>query len=156
MIYDVVPIKGRYRGMGRLLSGVPYTKRTKKEYYGLLNMYLDYLTELEQEPSKEGLIKLINFCDELLGREINCEVIAYEEHPIENAFGYALELLGIDIVHDMCESLLSECVEYKVLQVLNENELCVSEEDVLKLVPLLDHGGVEWRPCYVYKVLYDV
>ena len=52
-------------------------------------------------------------------------------------------------------SRITETAENKEAQkYLNGNGLCKSKEDVSTIVPLLDHGDVEWNPCYVYKVEY--
>ena len=127
--YDIVPIKNKYRGMGRsLLAADLYTRQTKK-----------------------GLINLIKFCNELGRYGIMCEVIVYDIYPLETAFDYVLDFLGIDIVHEMSESLLCECADIKVQKFLNKNGLCNSETYVNDIVQLLDNGDVKWEPCYVYK-----
>lgn len=155
MNYDIVPIKKYYRGMGRVLLATDlYTKQTKKEYDLLLNMYYEYLANVQQHPSRDGLIKLITFCNEISKREVKCEVIAYDITPLKTVFEYELDFLGIDIVHEMLESLLCECVDYEVRKFLNKNGLCNSESDVNSIIPLLDHGDVKWEPCYVYKIKY--
>lgn len=106
--YDIVPIKNKYRGMGRsLLATDLYTRQTKKEFEYLLNVYFEYLDDLEQQfPSKNGLVSLLRFCDELGKFGIVCEVIVYDIYPLEAAFDCVLDFLGIDIVHEMSESLL--------------------------------------------------
>ena len=154
--YDIVPIKNKYRGMGRsLLAADLYTRQTKKEFENLLNIYFEYLDDLEQQlPSKKGLINLIKFCNEVGQYRIMCEVIVYDIYPLETAFDYVLDFLGIDIVHEMSESLLCECADIKVQKFLNKNGLCNSETYVNDIVQLLDNGDVKWEPCYVYKVVY--
>ena len=142
--------------MGRsLLAADLYTRQTKKEFENLLNIYFEYLDDLEQQlPSKKGLINLIKFCNELGQYGIMCEVIVYDIYPLETAFDYVLDFLGIDIVHEMSESLLCECADIKVQKFLNKNGLCNSETYVNDIVQLLDNGDVKWEPCYVYKVVY--
>lgn len=153
MKYDIVPIKNQYRGMGRsLLATDLYTRLSKHEYEHLLEMYYEYLSDVQQEPSQTGLMKLINFCIELDKFEIKCEVIVYDLCPIETAYGYVLYFLGIDIVHELSESLICECVDNEIQQFFNQYGLCNSELDMNSIVPLLDHGDVKWEPCYVYKV----
>lgn len=154
MNYDIVPINNRYRGMGRsLLATDLYTKNNKKNYNFLLNKYYEYLSYLQQYPSEEGLIKLIDLYKYFSKHEIKCEVIVYDITPLETVFGYVLDLLGIDIVHEMSESLLCECTDYRIQKYLNENGLCNSESDLSSIVPWLDHGNVNWDPCYIYKVI---
>ena len=156
MVYDIVPIKNNYRGMERLLLATDlYTKQSRKEYDVLLNKYYDYISIVLQKPSRDGLIGLIDLCKEFSKYEFNCEVIVYDIVPIVTAFGYTLDFLGIDIVHEMSESLLSECTDYEVKKYLNKNGLCNSERCLSSIIPLLDHGDVKWDPCYVYKVKYE-
>ena len=142
--------------MGRsLLATDLYTRQTKKEFEYLLNIYFEYLDDLEQQfPSKNGLVNLVKLCDELDKFGIMCEVIVYDLYPLETAFDYVLDFLGIDIVHEMSESLLCECSDIKVQKFLNKNGLCNAETYVNDIVRLLDNGDVKWEPCYVYKVVY--
>lgn len=141
--------------MGRVLLATDlYTKQSKAKYDFLLNKYYEYLSIVQQCPSKEGLIILIDLCKIFLKYNINCEVIVYDTIPMKNAFGHSLEYLGIDVVHEMSESLLSECVTHKIRKHLNENGLCTSEQYARSIVPLLDHGNVNWEPCYVYSVKF--
>lgn len=156
MKWDIVNIKNQYRGTGRVLSGTDLcTRRTKRVRNYLLDMYFEYISYLLKEISREEFIKIIDFCKEFNKYEIKYEVelIVYDECPLESAFGYDLEFLGIDITHDLAESLLEDPPE-NVKRILNENGLCFSKEDVGNIVPLLDHGDVNWEPCYVYKVKY--
>ena len=118
---------------------VRFTLKMKKDYTVL-------------SPSM-GLRKLVDFCNELDKWEIPCEVIAYDIHPMTTAFDYPVEFLGIDIVHEMSESLICECNDRHIIQMLNENGLCDVPMTVNYIVPLLDHGDVKWEPCYVYKVI---
>ena len=140
--------------MGRLLLATDlYTEQTQKNYHFILDKYYEYLLNVQQYPSKDGLIELIDLYKEFSKCEIKCEVIVYDITPIETAFGYALDFLGIDIVHEMSESLLCECTDHKIREHLNENGLCSSELYLSSIVPLLDHGNVKWEPCYIYKVM---
>lgn len=155
MRYDIVPIGKRYRGMARLLLGTElYTKRTRKIFDALLDRYFEYISIVTDEaPSKAGLEKIIDFYNELKKYEIPCEVIAWNLHPIETAFDYPVEFLGFDLVCDMAESLIEGCTDSTILQKLNENGLCDTPDIANALVPFLDHGGLKWEPCYIYKVI---
>lgn len=155
MKYDIVPVQSCYRGIERsLLATDLYTRRTKGEYEFLLEVYYDYLNTIEFEPSVSGFTELIRFCDKLNNRGISCEVIIFDICPVESAFGFELDFLGIDIVHEMAESLLEEFTNHEVQQLLNQNGLCRSESDADRIIPLLDHGCVKWDLCYVYKVRF--
>ena len=153
MIYDIVPINNDYKGMDRILLATDlYTKQTKREYNLLLNKYYEYLSIVQQRPSKHGIVRLIELCEEFLKYGIKCEVIVYDITPIESVFGFDLDFLGIDIVHRMSESLLCDCGDHGIQKHLNENGLCSSKSQLYSIVPLLDHGNVKWSPCYIYKV----
>lgn len=154
MKIDIVPIKENYRGIGRsLLATDLLTKKSKKDFAKLLEMYDAYLMLLEQPESQNVLEKLMDFEKILQQYEILCEIIAYDTKPIDSAYGYSVTWLGIDIVHDCCESLLENMSDRRVQQMLNKNGLCRNTADILKLLPLLDAGDVMWKPCYVYRVL---
>lgn len=154
MKIDIVPIKENYRGIGRsLLATDLLTKKSKKDFTKLLEMYDAYLMLLEQPESQNVLEKLMDFEKILQQYEILCEIIAYDTKPIDSAYGYSVTWLGIDIVHDCCESLLENMSDRRVQQTLNKNGLCRNAADISELLPLLDVGDVMWKPCYVYRVL---
>lgn len=154
MKIDIVPIKENYRGIGRsLLATDLLTKKSKKDFTKLLEMYDAYLMLLEQPESQNVLEKLMDFEKILQQYEILCEIIAYDTKPIDSAYGYSVTWLGIDIVHDCCESLLENMSDKRVQQTLNKNGLCRNTTDISKLLSLLDTGDVMWKPCYVYRVL---
>ena len=81
-----------------------------------------------------------------------CEVIVSDIYPLETAFDYVLDFLGIDIVHEMSESLLCECADIKIPNFLIKMDY-VTQTSVNDIVQLLDNGDVKWEPCYVYKVV---
>lgn len=154
MKIDIVPIKENYRGIGRsLLATDLLTKKSKKDFAKLLEMYDAYLMLLEQPESQNVLEKLMDFEKILQQYEILCEIIAYDTKPIDSAYGYSVTWLGVDIVHDCCESLLENMSDRRVQQTLNKNGLCRNAAGISKLLPLLDTGDVMWKPCYVYRVL---
>lgn len=78
-------------------------------------------------------------------------MIIYSNEPMESFNGWGIELLGIDIVHDFCESLLSNGVDSEADAILNENGLCKNKEDVGKIIAVQDPGDVDWSPIYVYR-----
>ena len=71
MMYDIVPFKSQYRGMGRVLKTTDlYTKQSKKEYDYLLGKYFEYLSLIENNPSPKGMDELIGLYNEFLKYEI--------------------------------------------------------------------------------------
>lgn len=156
MRYSIATTKKRYRGMERCLTVADlYTKQTRKKFDELLDKYYQYLSEIEEIPSKSGLAKLMDFCMELDKNGIQCEIIAFDMHPLETVFGYPLDFLGFDLVWDMAESLISEGTNRRAMPFLNENGLCNSISDAKHIMQFLDQGDVKWEPCYVYKVIYN-
>lgn len=153
MKYDIVPINDCYRGIDRtFLASDLYTKQSKRQYDTLLEMYYEYLSIVEQKPTEYGMLGLINLYKELCNCAIECELIVYANNQLQAVFGYNLTFLGVDIVYEMAESLLSDYTSDTVKKYLNENGLCDLETNIYEIIPLLDHGEVKWEPCYVYKV----
>lgn len=108
MDFYIVAIKGKYRGMDRSVD-IPYDAKTKKVYKQLLEKYFSYIDlECNGACDKDALEKMIVFYKEFCAYEISCEMIAFSSEPMEQVHGYPVELLGIDIVHDMCESLIED------------------------------------------------
>lgn len=155
MHYDLVPIKGKYRGMGRSLLGTDLLNETSRNIFGLLlEEYYSFL-EYSQSQDRTSFEKMAVFGKILEEFDILYEIIVYDKKILTDAFGYPVELLGIDIVHDMCESLIAEGVNPQIIHVLNENGLCNTIEDVKRIIPYQNSGEVEWEPCYVYKVNFE-
>lgn len=155
MHYDLVPIKGKYRGMGRSLLGTDLLNETSRNIFGLLlEEYYSFL-EYSQSQDRTSFEKMVVFGKILEEFDILYEIIVYDKKILTDAFGYPVELLGIDIVHDMCESLIAEGVNPQIIHVLNENGLCNTIEDVKRIILYQNSGEVEWEPCYVYKVIFE-
>ena len=63
MLYDVVPIQTRYRGIGRCLDGADfYPNESKKEFSQLLDQYAQSLDQWQNPPSQQGLAKMMELC----------------------------------------------------------------------------------------------
>lgn len=153
MYYDLVPIKGKYRGMGRSLLGTDLlNSETQKQFKYLLELYFEFI-DYSQNINKQSFERTIKFCKILESYNVICELIVYDEEVLEEAFGYSIEFLGIDVVHDMCESLIEGGLCSGSEMIVNQNGLCKTMEDVEIMINNQDHGGVEWKGCYVYKVI---
>lgn len=153
MLYDIVPIQSRYRGMERGLTTEDiWTSKAREKYDELLEIYYAYLDCILEESDENILGRLILIYNEFTKYDVLCEIIAYDICPISEIAGCSIEFLGIDIVHDMCESLISGEVRPCIEHLLNKNGLCSAVGDIEKIIPFQDHGNVEWKPCYVYKV----
>lgn len=155
MRYDLVPIKGKYRGMARsLLATDLLNPKSRSKFELLLEEYFEFL-EYSQDMDKQVFEHTVAFYKILKEYNIICEIIAYDDETLEDVFGYSIEFLGIDIVHDMCESLIESGLSQYTKKMINQNGLCRTEADVEEIIPYQDHGGVEWKPCYVYKVVLE-
>lgn len=153
MRYDIVPLGQTYRGMARSLTPLHLrTPKTKKRFEELLEIYFFYI-ELCENVSQSAFESMLTCYNLFCTYGIPCEIIVYDDIPIDNAFGYPIELLGIDIVHDMCESLISDSCNPGINHLLNENGLCKTVEDIERIIPFQDCGIVNWSPCYVYRVI---
>ena len=152
MKYSIALITKKYRGMERnLMTSDFYNSKKKESYDNLLETYFSYIEECEIQPNP-SLEKIIAYCKKFIEHGISCEIIVYDFEPINDVIGYSLELLGIDIVHDLCESLISDEVNPKIVHLLNENGLCRTMDDVERIIPYQNHGNVKWDSCYVYKI----
>ena len=154
MQYDVVPIGSSYRGIGRSIADKFFKKgETRENANYLIETYLSYIEDTLKPENQEIFEHMLSYCDILKSHDIPCEVIAYDLHPLESAYGRPLAFLGIDIVKDMAESLL-ECGAEKVPRtLLNEYLLCKRASDVPLVTTFCDTGGMIWLPCWVYRVL---
>lgn len=157
MKIDIVPIKETYRGIDRaLLATDLLTQRGKKDYRKLLNAYDVYCNmSLQHTQDREMLEWLICFEKTLQQYGVGCEIIAYDTQPIDSVYGHSVEWLGIDITHDLCESLLEDIQDARIDETLNKNGLCTKTEDMSALMPMLDVGDVIWEACHVYRVLEE-
>lgn len=154
MKYDVVPLVCGYRGMGRSLSPVDFRSPVAKENFDILiEEYFKYISITTEAESKEMFDRLVIYYKSLLQFEVPCELIVFDSRPLQTAYGHALDFLGIDISNDLTESLLE--VDWRKLppEILNDNMLLVSEADVFKAIQLCHHGGYDWLPCWVYRVI---
>lgn len=152
---DIVTRGKYYKGMGRTFDTDCLLTKELKQYHNLLlDIYFRYndimVADMEVH---DCFMELVQIYNELKKYKVDCELIVYDDKPIEQVNLYDLKFLGIDIVHDLCETLLSEKKEKRISSFLNENGLCKSEEDVKRLIPMLKHGDVKWKPCYIYEVL---
>lgn len=160
MKFDIVNFNESYRGIDRLLkSDALYSKESKGYYSKLISIYFEYL-ELMHAPSSdytfETFNKLVNYYKSFLLRRVNCEVIAFDSAPLDSVFDKKVEFLGIDITHDLAESLLfdTNSLNSIVKRTLNHNGLLHDLNDLRTVLKLCDCGvNIDWTPCWVYRVI---
>ena len=150
---DIAPLGQKYRGIARNLTVTHFPKcKSKASFEALLEVYFNYIN-LCGEVDQSIFINMLDCYRRFCAYGIHCEVIVYAACPIENVYGYAVELLGIDITHELCESLIADNINPNIQYLLNENGLCRTIEDLETIIPVQDHGNVDWQPCYVYSVI---
>ena len=154
MKFDIVPINSAYRGIGRSLTPEDFqSKCARGNMDKLIQIYYDYITECLKSESQETFEHMLEYCGVLNKNDIPCELIVYDSQPLESAYGKSLSFLGIDIVHEMTESLLENAAYRLPKTLLNEHLLCNKVMDVTQIITLCDHGGALWLPCWVYHVV---
>lgn len=152
MKVDIVSLSKKYRGMARSIAPSDFPKIKKAEFDVMIEKYFEYIDAVLNLHCENLFYKLIPFYDYLKSYGIKCEMIVYDNCKISDAFGAPVEFLGIDITHDMCESLLEENDKIPDCY-LNDNCLLNSEDDCRVVVSLLDTSETLWEPCWIYKVI---
>lgn len=161
MRFDIVPTNKSYSGIDRSLMPNDFlTPETKPYYDTLLSVYFSYI-DLMCNPCNsldydEKLFRVIqDFYREFCDYNVSCELIAFNTAPIDFIYGVPVELLGIDIVHDMAESLISynQQTDTSIKRYLNKMGLFDSLIDANNTIDLLSVDDAVWKPCWVYKVM---
>lgn len=156
MKYHVITPERSYYGLDSYveLECLFKAKRKKTDEDTLLEIYFDTIKCIDlEEQNKTGFLKAVQICYRLKEYDIPSEVLVYDDISIQDAYGYKIEWLGFDVSYDLCESLIEYASETKAAEFLNEYGLCKTVEDVEAVIPLLENAGLEWKPCYVYRVL---
>ena len=161
MRFDIVPINSAYSGVDRSLTPNDFlTSETKPYYDSLLDMYFSYL-DLTCDPCKsldydEKLFcRVRNFYEFFCKNHVSCELIVFDITPIDSIYGVPIKLLGIDIVRDMAESLISydQQTDISIKRYLNKLGLFNNLIDANDAIALLKVDDSLWKPCWVYKVI---
>lgn len=153
MRIEVVPVCSSYRGIGRCFTPQLFcSNRPRREMDKLLEMYFEYISNALRPASQEILDYMLCYCNRLKEHNIPCEVIVFDTQPIESVYGRKFSFLGIDITHEMAESLLENATETLISKFVNEHFLCAKASDIAQVIELCDHGGATWLPCWVYHV----
>ena len=160
MRFDIVSITWSYRGIDRSIEVHDFlTKDTKSNYKKLLDQYFNFLDDT-CNPKKsysydlEQFKLLLSYYKFFRKEKVNCEIIAFSYSPLENLFGYHLEFLGIDVVCDLAESLIKDRSEDdRIKSCLNRNGLLDNVENIAFVLENSITGKLDWRSCFVYKVL---
>ncbi len=155
MIIDIVPYNSHYRGMGRNITVEHFnSKKAKKNFYQLCEQYLLYVDLFYFEKDESVLWEeILSFYRILIENDIDCEIIAYDNKIISDIHGYKVEFLGIDIVKEMCESLIYYSGDNIDKNCLNKNGLCENVKDTRKIINTFNEEENDWKPCWIYKII---
>lgn len=160
MKFDIASLNTAYRGIDRALNSSDlYSKGTKEHFDELLDYYFKYLDLMYSSKGVSYNLTtfdcLLKYYDKFRGYGVNCEMIAYDNFPIDHIFNKQIKLLGIDVVADLSESLL-ECpdsiseIEQKCL---NSFGLLRNLKDLNIVLKNSFCGDNDWKPCWVYKII---
>jgi|GEM_PF-1629407 len=164
MDIDIKPIEKRsngYRGVDRVLNTHHFKYKSKNEFNKLIEMYFDYISYTFVSEDIEPISifnKMLPFYSLLIENGVSCVIILYNDEPIEDFSNVKIELLGIDIVNQHNESLLTDPAIDLPLNYLNKNLLCNNIDDCIKIIRLLEESilneyGHVMKTLYVYKVI---
>lgn len=155
MRFDIVTLNSSYKGISRSLTDRDIFEVKGRKHKELLTYYFEYIDLAANHPYDiHTFDKLIEHYLRFREFGVACEVIAYDLKPLKDAFGKQIQLLGIDVVCDMAESLLEvpDTTHDAVKNILNEFGLCKDAADVDIVRHHSDCGDNIWLPCWVYRV----
>lgn len=164
MDIDIKPIEKRsygYRGVDRLLNTHHFKYKSKKEFNKLIEMYFDYIsyTFVSEDIDTISIFnKILPFYSLLMENGVSCEIIIYNDEPVKDFSNEKIEFLGIDIVNQHNESLLTDPAIGLPQNCLNKNLLCYNIDDCTRIINhleeyILNEYGHEMKTLYVYKVI---
>lgn len=162
MRFDLVSRNAPYGGICRSVKpGDLLTESARNSYDALISLYFAYL-DLMAHPTRDpynaqSFEKLIEYYTKFKELGVDCEIIAYDSRPLDDAFGRQVQLLGIDVVCDLAESLLEDPdrMNVAVKERLNRFGLCRDVGDAEIVSKHSDCGDNVWTPCWVYRINMD-
>ena len=157
--YKVAPVGERYRGRVRTLgAGDHLDDKTlsKKEYEECTSLILKEieLSDLE-DPSEQGFSELCQIYNDLVCHRVPCEMIVFNSEPIEEAYGSALQFMGIDVLYGLDEdSLLKDEAIFTQDITVSRNEYGLLDDikDAKLLLAELDARELIHQNYWVYRV----
>lgn len=159
MRFEIVSLHPLYRGIGRSLDPCKFPKKTKQNYNEMLSCYFSYLDLMYSAEDISYDLDMFNHLLEYYmkfkNNDIECEIIAYDNVQLSDAFGKRLQLFGIDVVHEFAESLLEDpnSINGNIERILNTYGLLERPEDIDIVLKNINCGDIQWSPCWVYKVI---
>lgn len=144
---------------------MPRIKHLKgKEFKQYLEMYFEYieaidLSDMDVYQIFESILPYYYF---LKAHNVPCDIVLYAEEPKNSFAEKELEYLGMDILVDEVESLISHWVYRGFTEYLNENGLCETKEDCQKIIeknakmtfPVYSSDReLTWEFYYLYKIV---
>lgn len=161
MRFDFVHINSSYSGIDRALMTNDFlTPETKLYFDALLEVYFSYIDltcnpyeSLDYDEKQFHVVQ--RFYEKFRNYNVSCELIVYNTTPLELVYDVPIEFLGIDIVQDMAESLISynQHLDISVKRCLNSRGLFDDPITAQNAINLLKVNADVWKPCWVYKVI---
>ena len=160
MRFDIVSINSSYSGIDRSLTTNDFLTRETKQYFdALLEMYFSYIDFTYNSESfdydEKHFRAVQGFYEKFRNYNVSCELMVYNTTPLESVYDVPIEFLGIDIVKDMAESLISyhQDLDISVKRCLNSRGLFDDPITAQNAIDLLKVHADVWKPCWVYRVI---
>ena len=161
MNFDIVPINRAYSGIERALTPDDFlTPETKKYFDILLSMYFSYIDLMYNpygsfEYDEQRFRVVQGFYEKFRKCNVSCELIVFDTTPVDSAYDVQIEFLGIDIVKDLAESLISynQQTNVSIKRYLNSNGLFYNLIAAQNAIDLFKVDLDVWKFCWIYKVI---
>lgn len=160
MNFDLVPIIDlNYRGVERSLTGLEFASiDNSKEFEHILNLYYNYCDWSFN--GQNSLCDLRNYIFplyfEMLKNNINCEIIAFDEKPIDGFDNVQFEFLGFDILNQNMESYILDTDLKIIKDNLNEmgllNNLDITNYIIQDILSTIDKNHF-LKSYYIYHIV---
>lgn len=153
---EINTINEAYRGVENNIYIEEFEKKlSKKEYKQLFFEYTDdYMCGLEPD-EKATFHNILPFYKHLKQIGCNCEMVWIDIYEHDSFYGIPITLLGFDIENEHVESVVLEATP-RIQQYLNENGLCKTYEDALKVLELEKNRWTWFSKyldiVYIYKL----
>ena len=157
MHYNLVDNDFQYQGIERTFSPLKDFQNHKvsnTEFKQLLEYELKVIElGFNMPENEENFEKLCALYKTLKKEGLDCDVIVYDDKPINQAYGRSLIFLGIDIEADKTECPLADEHREAVRIELNSNGLCPNIATAAGLTKNWEKEYKSFNYVYVYKVI---
>ena len=154
MFYDLVGTDEKYQGVDRSLDLIHYKRKDNNRFEIFLTNWLGAIELTDILPQNaNNFDRLCDLC-KIINHISACNIIVYDDKPIDNAYGREVNFLGIDIVADReCPLKYDHREDSK--KILNNNGLCPDIEAAHELSYKWKGEYKHFEFLYVYTVLLN-